>query len=137
MRAGRLRHRLTLQSQTETRDAYGGSIITWSTEATVWGAIEPLSGREYFAQAQIQSEVAVRIVMRYRTGIDTTWRVKNDGLIYNIESVINDSSRDRMLTLMCREGVSDDQADAGTTFILNETSDFLLNELGDQLLLEA
>ena len=54
MRAGRLRHRLVLQSKSEARDAYGGAIITWSTQDTVWGAIEPLSGNEYFAQDQIQ-----------------------------------------------------------------------------------
>lgn len=108
MRAGRLRHRLALQSKTETRNAYGEAVVGWTVEDTVWGAIEPLSGREYFAQDQVQSEVRVRVVIRYRSDIDTSWRVVNDGKYYDIVDVINENNRDRMLTLMCRQGVSED-----------------------------
>lgn len=142
MRAGRLRHRLVLQSRQDTRDAYGASIPGWLTETTVWGSIEPLSGREWLAQQQIQSEVAVRIVIRYNGSIDTSWRVKNDGLYYDIENVINENNRDRMLTLMCRQGVSEDYGDedvsgAVADDLLLETGDFFLIETGDNLLLEA
>lgn len=136
MRAGRLRHRLTLQSKTYTANAYGEQVVTWSDEATVWGAIEPLSGREYFAQSQIQAEATVRIVIRYYSTIDETWRVKHGGLYYNIVDVLNHDLRNRMMTLMCRQGVSDDQADAGASYLLLETGDKLLLESGDGLLLE-
>jgi len=107
MRAGRLRHRLTIQQQTETRDSYGAAIITWSDVATVWGAIEPLSGQELFAQQQVQPETKVRIVLRYRA-IDPSYRIVHDGKYYNITEVIDHGLRGQMLTLMCREGVSDD-----------------------------
>lgn len=136
MRAGRLRHRLVLQSKTLTSNAYGEQIVTWSDEDTVWGAIEPVGGREYFAQDQTQAEARVRIVIRYHSTIDETWRVKNGGLYYNVVSVINHDMRDRMITLMCREGVSDDQADAGASYLLLETGDQLLLESSGSLLLE-
>ena len=116
MRAGRLRHRLVIQSKTETRDEYGDAVISWSTVDTVWGAIEPLSGRELFAQSQTQAETKVRIVMRYRSDIDTTHRITNDGLYYDITDRINENSRDRMLTLMCRQGVSEDTGSAADAF---------------------
>ena len=116
MRAGRLRHRLVLQSKTETRDAYGASIITWTTQDTVWGAIEPLSGREYLAQRQVQSEAKVRIVIRYHSTIDETWRVSHGGLYYDIVDVLNENTRDRQIILMCRQGVSEDQAESGTDY---------------------
>jgi SPP1 family predicted phage head-tail adaptor len=119
MRAGRLRHRLTLQSKTESRDAYGSAIIAWTTEATVWGAIEPLSGREYPSQGTLQAEAKVRIVLRYRTGIIPAWRFKHDGLYYDIVDVINERTRDRMIHLMTREGVSDDGSDAVTQNVVN------------------
>jgi SPP1 family predicted phage head-tail adaptor len=128
MRAGRLRKRLVLQSKTEARDAYGGTVITWTDEATVWGAIEPLSGREYFSQQAVQAESKVRIVLRYYAGISTSWRVSHGGLFYNIEDVLNHDTRNRQITLMCREGVSDDEA---------TVSSYLLLESGDQLLLES
>jgi SPP1 family predicted phage head-tail adaptor len=139
MRAGRLRHRLILQSKTETRDSYGASVVGWSTEATVWGSIEPLSGREYFSQQQVQAEARVRIVIRYRSDVDETWRIKHDGLYYNIIDPLNENTRDRMLILMCREGVSEDvgsEVAAGDALLL-EAGDYLLLESGDKLLLEA
>ena len=108
MRAGRLRHRLVLQSKSEARDAYGATIITWSTEDTVWGAIEPLSGNEYFAQDQIQSEAKVRIVIRYHATISTEWRVSHNGLYYDIQDVLNHDTRNRQITLMALQGVKEE-----------------------------
>jgi len=108
MRSGRLRDRLVLQSPSNTRDSYGASVPGWYTEGTVWGSIEVLSGREYFSQQSVQAEAEVRIVMRYNSSIDETWRITNGGLYYAIVSVINNDTRDRMMTIMCREGVADD-----------------------------
>jgi SPP1 family predicted phage head-tail adaptor len=109
MRAGRLRHQLILQSQVETRDPTGGVTISWETQDTVWGGIEPLSGREYTAIQQTQDEASVRIIIRYRADIDASWRVVNEGLAYSIVSPpINENMRDRQLILMCLEGVKED-----------------------------
>ena len=129
IRAGRLRHRLTLQSKAETRDAYGAAIITWTDEATVWGAIEPLSGKEYFSQSTVQAEAKVRIVIRFYSGVSNSWRVKNDGLYYDIKDVLNENSRDRMMVLMTSEGVTEDTG--------SDTASYLLLEDGFQLLLES
>ena len=119
MRAGRLRHRLILQSKSESRDAHGGAIITFTTQATVWGAIEPLTGREYFSQQQVQAEAKVRIVIRYQSSVATTWRVKHGGLYYDIKDIQNENTRDRMMILMCSEGVTDDGSDAVTQNVVN------------------
>lgn len=122
MRSGRLRHRLVLQSKVHTQDAYGDAVVSWSIEATVWGAIEPLSGKEYFSQQQVQAEAKVRIVIRHYSGIDTTWRVSHGGLYYDIEDVLNHDTRNRMITLMCREGVSEDvgdSADSDTNYVVD------------------
>jgi SPP1 family predicted phage head-tail adaptor len=138
MRSGRLRHRLILQQRdNDTRNAYGESVPGWTTTATVWGAIEPLSGKEYLAQQQIQSEVSVRIVMRYYAGVDPTWRIKNDGLYYDIISVIDHDLRGRMMTLMCREGVSDDTGTDSADALLLQSGSYLLLESGSNLLLES
>ena len=121
MRGGRLRHRLVLQSKVEVRGAGGGVTTTWSTEAIVWGAIEPLSGKEYLSIQQTQNEATVRIVLRYYSGLDETWRVVNGGRAYAIESVINENDRDRQLVLMCSQGVREagDLPILGTTNVVN------------------
>jgi len=107
IRAGRLRHRLTLQSKTESRDSYGASIIGWTTQRTVWGAIEPLSGRELFSQQQSQPEAQVKILIRYTESIDTTWRISHGGKYYDIVAVINHDESNKAITLLCRQGVSE------------------------------
>jgi len=105
MRSGRLRHRCVLQSKVETRGSAGGVSTTWATEATVWGGIEPLSAREFLSIDQTQNETRVRIVLRYYSGLDETWRVVNGGRAYAITEILNESDRNRMLTLMCSQGV--------------------------------
>ena len=131
MRAGRLRHRLALQSKTSTRDSYGAAVIGWTLVDTVWGAIEPLSGREYFSHEQVQAEAKVRIVIRYRSGVDTTWRVSHGGKFYDVLDVLNENTRNRMLTLMCREGVSEKVGDVASDIPANALYDVDGNPLQD------
>ena len=117
MRAGRLRHRLHLQQQTETQDTLGGAIINWTTTQAAWGAIEALSGSEAFVTDQVNSSLQVRVVVRYSSaisGINSTWRVvdANTGRKYDIKSVISPEHRSRpntMIELQCFEGETDDE----------------------------
>jgi SPP1 family predicted phage head-tail adaptor len=109
MRSGRLRHRLLLQSQSGSTNEYGEVEPGWTDEATVWGAIEPLSMREFSAQDQTQNETTVRVILRYRSDIDESWRVLDTAdspmTVYTIHGIINENKRDRMLELRCSEGV--------------------------------
>jgi SPP1 family predicted phage head-tail adaptor len=108
MDAGRLRHRVTIQSVTETRDTSSGAISTsWADVATVWAAVEPLSGREFLAAQAGQSEVVARILIRYMAGVTAKMRVVHGARIYNIHAVLADKeSGAEHLTLMVSEGVN-------------------------------
>ena len=132
MRAGRLRHRLLLQSKIETQDSYGAAIITWTDEATVWGAIEPLSGQEYFSQAQVQAEAKVKMTIRYYDGITTEWRIRNENKYYDIVDVLDHNEIHRMLTIMCRQGVS--EISEGGYLLLEDGFQLLLESTGSLLL---
>lgn len=103
MRAGRLRHRVTIQSVTTNTDSYGQPIESWSTFAEVWAAVEPLTGREYFQAQQLQAEVTYRVRIRYLTGVLPTMRVLHDSRTFEVQAVINLDERNRELHLMCRE----------------------------------
>lgn len=100
--AGKLRHRGTIQQKTETPDSYGELIETWTTLATVWCSVEPISGREFFAAQQVQAEVSARIRIRYRPGITPLMRIKVHNTTYEIVSVIDFEYRHRELQLMCK-----------------------------------
>jgi SPP1 family predicted phage head-tail adaptor len=106
MRAGRLRHRVALQQAVEARNGFGDVIRTWSTVATVYAAVEPLSGREYLAARQAQAETTTKITLRHRHDIDETWRITWQGHVYDIESVLPDATNARQLTILCHEVTS-------------------------------
>lgn len=108
MRAGWLRHRLTLEENNPVEDAAGEETDNWTTFATVWGSVEPLRGREFFeARAETQT-VDHRIRIRYLDGVTPQMRVMFRGRIFGIDSVINVLERNKELQLMCREVVSGD-----------------------------
>lgn len=109
MRAGKLRHRVVLQQRTAaspTNHPSGEKDAAWTTYLTVWASVEPLAGRELFAAQQVNSEVSVRIRMRYRDGITHKLRASFDGRIYDIVAVIDREERHVELELLCTEGAS-------------------------------
>ena len=105
MRAGELRHRVTIQQKIVTRDTFGGEVVTWADVATVWAAVEPLRGREFLDAKQIQAETAYRVRMRYRSDVDTDMRIVWDSRTLEITAVLDVDGRGRELELMCREVV--------------------------------
>jgi SPP1 family predicted phage head-tail adaptor len=107
MRAGNLRHRITIQQASEAQDTHGQAITTWATYLTAWAEISPLRGRELFAAQETHSEINTRIRLRYRPGVTAKMRVVYGSLVYNILAPLNIGSRDRELQLMCSEGVND------------------------------
>ena len=80
----------------------------WHPFARVAAAVEPISGREYWQAAQSQGEAAVRIVIRYRSGITDRMHLRyesEDGpVIFEMKSPpINYREQNKYLELMCRE----------------------------------
>ena len=104
MRAGKLRQRLTIQQPTETRGPSGAALEAWREFARVWGAVEPLRGREFFAAQEIHSEVTTRIRIRYLAGITANMRILLDNRIFLIlHPPIDQEMGHREMQLMCRE----------------------------------
>ena len=107
MRIGPLRHRVVIQSETATQDTYGGEVLTWSTVATVWAAVEPLTGREFLEGRGLEASVDTRIRVRYRSGLGPTMRVTWGTHTYDILAVLELKHEHREIHLMCREIVTD------------------------------
>ena len=105
MRAGRLRHRVTLQSKSESLDGFGEPARTWSNDATVYAAIEPLSGRERLTADQVRADVSHRILIRHRDNVSPANRITHSSRTFEIISVSNFDERDIRLELLCTEVV--------------------------------
>lgn len=105
--AGKLRHRVALQRYTGGADSYGdplyGADGSWETVATVWAAIDPVSGREFYAAEQAQSAVTHKIRLRYHPGVSAAWRVALGRRVFRIQSVIDWEERHESLLLMAQE----------------------------------
>jgi SPP1 family predicted phage head-tail adaptor len=84
MKAGKLDRRVQIKVKTSSRDAYGAEILTYSTLATVWAEVSPVSGREYFSAAQFIPEATLKIRMRFREDFDETAKIAYDGIEYDI-----------------------------------------------------
>jgi SPP1 family predicted phage head-tail adaptor len=103
MRAGKLRHKVTIQDYTESQDSYGTVTKTWADYATVWASIEPVKGREFWESQQINAEVTAKVILRYLEGVTPKMRVKHGSRIFQVISVINPEERNRELQLMVKE----------------------------------
>jgi len=103
MKAGDLRHRVTIQRNEPVTDSFGTETEQWVDVVTVWASVEPLSGREFFQSQKENAETTVRIKMRYRSGITSDKRVKFGDNVYEINAVIDIDERHIELHLMCRE----------------------------------
>jgi SPP1 family predicted phage head-tail adaptor len=105
MRAGRLRHRITIQDYTESQNTFGEVTKNWTDYATVWAAVEPVKGREFWESQQINAEITTKVTIRYLAGIKPKMRILYDTRIFEIDSVINVDERNRELQLLVKEMV--------------------------------
>lgn len=103
MRSGKLRHRINIESISETKDDFGGHSQSGNNVETRSASIEPLSGRELTYAQGIASEASYKITIRWRDGIDTQHRIKFGNRIFHILAKLNTDERNRELILLCKE----------------------------------
>ena len=102
--SGQMRHRVTIESLAKTPDGAGGSTLAWSTVATVWAKVTPVSGGERYQSMRVEADVSHTIITRYRSDIAPDDRVSFDGRTMQIKSVINIEERGRYLEIKAVEG---------------------------------
>ncbi|KMN10194.1 head-tail adaptor protein [Pseudomonas weihenstephanensis] len=112
MKAGRLRHRVDIQSKVSGQDPVTGEVIEGQW-VTVWArcpaAVEPLSARDLYAAQAAQSEAIARITIRYRKGVLPAMRILHRDKVYSIvgQPLADAQSGLEHLTLQVTTGVND------------------------------
>lgn len=112
MKAGTLRHTVTIQQRSATIDAVGDVSDSWSTVITARAEIRPLNARELFAAQATQSEVTHQVTVRYRAELANpkaaaTYRVLFGARVFDVHGVMNIDERNREVRMLCSEGLSD------------------------------
>lgn len=96
MRAGALRHRITIQQRS-------GS--DWEDLASVWAAKEQLSGQENpeLAEQLLQDRELIRFRARYRSDVTHKMRVIWDSRAFDIQRIEELDNTRREMGLLCLE----------------------------------
>lgn len=101
-----MRQRLQIQQPIGTPDGMGGQLLTFQPVMTVWGQVDPATGREQIQADQVSAVATHEIVIRYRPGIVPKMRMVRQGAgsqIFEIQAVLNIDMRNHQLTLLCSE----------------------------------
>lgn len=109
MKAGKLRHRVTLQAPGGTQDPVTGEMTPgWADVATVWAHVRYTSGREFRQSATDQAQGIGDITMRHREDVAANWRGLWRGKVLNLSAPLPDEESGRdYLTIPFTEGVGD------------------------------
>lgn len=102
----KMEYRVAIQSRTLSADSYGGPVATWTTEATRWGQITPLSGRELWQAQQVRPDVTHQVALRYYDGLKPRHRLLVEGRTFQIQSVVDLENRHRQQVCICVEEVT-------------------------------
>lgn len=103
VRAGELRHRVSIQSRLMTRGTQGGSVYTWATLATVWASVSPMSANEFENGNALQSQITHKVVVRSFRTINATFRFLFGARALNVVSVRDLDNRGIMQEISCIE----------------------------------
>lgn len=103
MQAGKLKHKIIFEEPINTTDAGGGITRTWDEKMTVWAEVEPLRGERLFYAQQRDAGTDTQIRMRYSAKqIKPQYRIKHNGTIYEIKSIIDTKSAGREIIINAR-----------------------------------
>ena len=98
--------RITIEQETRTADAYGGAATAWTTLATTWAAVKPLSARRATDNAAPEEPASYRFTLRRRADVTDTMRIAWNGQTFNIRFVADPGARGLYMTIDAERGVA-------------------------------
>lgn len=102
---GRMRERVTIKSQTESRSPSGEVTLNWDTTvATVWASVDGLSSRDILQAQQADVIATHRIFIRYRSDVTYEYRLSWRGKTLEVASIADRENR-TMIEILAREKV--------------------------------
>ena len=105
MHAGQLRHKISIQANTPTRETDGAEIPAWAEVLAPWAEMRALRGDERFVGAADQTVATLdtRFTIRYSSQVHSRQRVVYASRTFDIHAVRDPNGRGVMLFLDCQE----------------------------------
>ncbi len=105
MRAGALRHYVALQNATETQGASGMASKSWTTFASVYARVSPVSGQERKLGPQTIAANTHEVEIRYNSSVIPQTRILFGSRYLYVKEIINADERNIYQRLLCEERV--------------------------------
>jgi len=83
----------------------GEPVPSWPQAYECWAAIEPVVGSERFASRQFLAETTHLVTIRYKSGIDPTYRGKCGTRVFRILAIVDPMELHEWLEIQCAEEV--------------------------------
>lgn len=103
MKAGALRHVVTIQAPGVAKNSYDEPVAEWTDVADVRASVEPLAGVEQWRGMQVQASVTHGVEIRYRAGLTSAHRLVFKGRTLNIGVIRDWQERNVKLLIQCTE----------------------------------
>ncbi len=87
MKAGDLKHWITLERPATVTDGRGNRIAGWAQFAGCYASMADVSGRDFYAAQAYQVQDIVTFGIRWREDLDVTCRIVRAGQPYKIEQI--------------------------------------------------
>lgn len=81
-----LRHRVVIETPTESSDGQGGQTVSWATHATVWASFQPWKGFEVNFAERIEDRTLIQMVIRDLPTLNSKMRISFRNEIWQIKS---------------------------------------------------
>lgn len=103
-RAGRLRHRVTIQDHFITPNSVGEPEATWVDHAAYVAArVTPIGATERWAAQQVNPEITHEVEIRYVSGITADMRIVFEDRCLNVIGALDEDGDKRRLLVHCTE----------------------------------
>jgi len=105
MRAGRLKHKITLHAAVKTKASMGevsksfSATPTITTRAEIWG----MSAKELIRDGKEGMDITHQIKIRYRAGVAHDMQIHFGSRIFEIKSISNFREANRKLIISAKE----------------------------------
>ncbi len=105
MRAGTLRHAVTIQAKTESQSTSGFPSEVWDTHANVRARVSPTGGRENWQGEIPDAGRMYDIEIRYLSTVTVNMRVLFDSRYFYIKEIINPDERGIRMIMKAEESL--------------------------------
>lgn len=89
---GSQNQKVTFESKVVTND-HGETTSTWTAQGSEWAEILTARGNEALASAKENVREVIRLRIRYRADVETSWRLTWNGQMYYVQAVDRSMSR--------------------------------------------